>query len=338
MKSWLDVAVIRCPYCGHFYMEASWYVVEMESDIECGKCRKEFNSRKNVTDRALLEFEIDERGEIQEVKVSEHLKVGNNPMNLKGEIEEFLSSLGAFKVGVADPKHGFEMAKEGCHPKDIMENCNSVIAFALHVGLDYYTTLNYCQRGNVESRILVIYRNWVSQELADFLRGKGYEAIVPRGYRDEKQRIARLSYKLAAYEAGLGVFGRPSILITPQYGPRVEIGVVLTDARIKPDTPLKDFNPCEKCKLCVNLCPAKAIDEKLPPPKGFNRDRCIQFIQKIREKTSRNVMFCGYCFNLCPIGEKAEKTFSLGSWKTLQELDEKERERLLQNLKQDKSI
>lgn len=33
MKAWLDVAVLRCPNCGHYYVDASWYVVEMESDI-----------------------------------------------------------------------------------------------------------------------------------------------------------------------------------------------------------------------------------------------------------------------------------------------------------------
>jgi uncharacterized protein (UPF0212 family) len=75
MKAWLDVALLRCPKCGHYYVDASWYVVEMESDIECGHCGTEFNSKKNATDRALLEFKLDGNGKMQEVKISEHLKL-----------------------------------------------------------------------------------------------------------------------------------------------------------------------------------------------------------------------------------------------------------------------
>lgn len=75
MKAWLDVAVLRCPNCGRHYMEASWYVLEMESDIECGECGKEFNTQKNATDRALLEFKINESGEIQKVYIAKHLKL-----------------------------------------------------------------------------------------------------------------------------------------------------------------------------------------------------------------------------------------------------------------------
>jgi len=95
-----------------------------------------------------------------------------------------------FKVGIADPKRGFKMALGGCHPRDVMRNCNSVIVFALHVGLDYYTTLEYDQKGelNHEYSIFIV--------------------------------------------TGLGVYGRQSLIITPEYGPRVNFGVVLTDASI----------------------------------------------------------------------------------------------------------
>jgi epoxyqueuosine reductase len=251
---------------------------------------------------------------------------------MKDELEGFLKKFGAFKVGVADPKRGFRNAKEGCHPRDVMKNCNSVVVFALHVGLDYYTTLDYCQKGDVESRMLNIYCGWVSSQLANFLRDKGYDAVVPHGFKDEKERIAHLSFKLAAYEAGLGVFGRPSILITPEHGPRVNFGAVVTDASIQPDRPLKDFNPCQQCDTCIRLCPINAINKKMPPPKGFDRNRCVQFIDQIREKTNRRIRFCGYCYNHCPVGELSEKTFHLGKWKTLLDLNKQERKRLLQSL------
>ena len=75
MKAWLDVAVLRCPKCGHYYVDASWYIVEMESDIECGQCGTEFNSKKNATDRIMLEFEINDDGKMQKVNIAEYLKL-----------------------------------------------------------------------------------------------------------------------------------------------------------------------------------------------------------------------------------------------------------------------
>jgi DNA-directed RNA polymerase subunit RPC12/RpoP len=75
LKVWLDVSVLRCPNCGSHYADASWYVIEMESDIQCGSCGKEFNSKKNATDRAILEFHIDDSGKIQKVKVAKRLEL-----------------------------------------------------------------------------------------------------------------------------------------------------------------------------------------------------------------------------------------------------------------------
>jgi len=49
--------------------------MEMESDIQCGHCRKEFNSRKNADDRVMLEFEVDNKGKMSEVKILEHLQL-----------------------------------------------------------------------------------------------------------------------------------------------------------------------------------------------------------------------------------------------------------------------
>jgi len=75
MKTWLDVSVLRCPNCGRHYVEASWYVVEMEADIQCGECGKEFNSKKNALDRVLLEFEIGEDEKLQKVNVTKRLPI-----------------------------------------------------------------------------------------------------------------------------------------------------------------------------------------------------------------------------------------------------------------------
>ena len=75
-KAWLDVSVFQCPHCGRCYVDASWYVVELESDIECGSCHGVFNTKKQVTDRVMLKFKIDAEGKILEAEVAEHILLG----------------------------------------------------------------------------------------------------------------------------------------------------------------------------------------------------------------------------------------------------------------------
>lgn len=70
--TWLDVSVIRCQNCGRYYTDASWYVVEMGADIECGACHVTFNTKKNVTDRIMLNFKVNDKGRAKEVNVAKH--------------------------------------------------------------------------------------------------------------------------------------------------------------------------------------------------------------------------------------------------------------------------
>lgn len=72
-KAWLDVSIFSCPKCGHVYADASWYAVELNSDIECGVCHKTFNAEKQLKDRVMLEFQIDEKGIVEKVKVAKHI-------------------------------------------------------------------------------------------------------------------------------------------------------------------------------------------------------------------------------------------------------------------------
>jgi len=75
--AWLDVTIMRCPNCGKYYAESSWYAIEMHSDTECGKCGHTFNTRKSAVDRILLEFELDS-GKVKNVRVNMHLSLKDN--------------------------------------------------------------------------------------------------------------------------------------------------------------------------------------------------------------------------------------------------------------------
>jgi hypothetical protein len=52
------------------YVEASWYASEIGSDVECGRCHRAFNTKKNLTDRALLRFQLDGQGTMVSVGLS----------------------------------------------------------------------------------------------------------------------------------------------------------------------------------------------------------------------------------------------------------------------------
>jgi len=73
-KAWLDIAVFQCPRCQRYYTDASWYVAELESDIECGTCHEMFNTNKQSTDRIILEFGINGKGKVINVKVIERIR------------------------------------------------------------------------------------------------------------------------------------------------------------------------------------------------------------------------------------------------------------------------
>jgi len=72
-KAWLDISVIKCPNCGRYYADASWYVVEIGADIECGTCHSTFNTRKTATDRVMISLKIDDAGKVQGVSVAKQL-------------------------------------------------------------------------------------------------------------------------------------------------------------------------------------------------------------------------------------------------------------------------
>ncbi len=69
----LDVSIIQCPWCGRYLADASWYVVEPESDSECGKCHKTFSTKKQLTNGVMVELRIDEKGKTLEAKLTEHI-------------------------------------------------------------------------------------------------------------------------------------------------------------------------------------------------------------------------------------------------------------------------
>ncbi len=253
----------------------------------------------------------------------------NTTSDLKSELEQFAKDFGAYTMRVADPKEGFEKATPGCRPRDVWESCNSVVVFGIYVGSDYYRSIELGKKIVGENRVMYIFRDWLQYKMADLIREKGHNAVISSGYFDREKKISRMSMKLAAYEVGLGVYGRSGIIVTPEYGPRVNFGAVLTDAHLETDEKLTNFNPCLDCRVCVDMCPVKAVRADVSPPLGHDREKCVNFVQKLRKKTGDKKFLCGFCYDSCPVGKTSQSGFTLSKHRTLLDLPPQERKRLI---------
>ena len=111
---------------------------------------------------------------------------------------------------------------------------------------------------------------------------------------------------MAARSAGLGWIGKCCLLVTPNVGPRVRWGSVLTDASLRATKkPMKDG--CGDCYECVDICPTKAFTgapfrEEDPREIRYNAHKCDKYLSKMEKTSALGV--CGMCLYVCPYGRK----------------------------------
>jgi len=145
----------------------------------------------------------------------------------------------------------------------------------------------------------------ISLTLVQSLDKAGFQAyVVPASQTvDRTSLIGVFSHKLAAHLAGLGWIGKSALLITPEHGPRVRWGTVLTDAPLEAGTSMDEM--CRDCDVCVKACPThaftgKAFDKPRPRSEVFAAEACDSYLGK-REALHRA---CGMCVYVCPFGRK----------------------------------
>jgi epoxyqueuosine reductase QueG len=114
-------------------------------------------------------------------------------------------------------------------------------------------------------------------------------------------------HKTAATRAGLGWIGRHCQLITPRFGSWIRLGTVFTDIQLPCGQPI-ERNYCGRCRLCVEACPAKALEGMawypgLPREDILDVHACDQWKKKnyFRYHKGHN---CGICSAVCPYGLK----------------------------------
>ena len=101
-------------------------------------------------------------------------------------------------------------------------------------------------------------------------------------------------------EAGLGQLGVNGQLLSPHFGSRARLQLIITDAHLDYDSPIDYgmYKFCELCQVCFMRCPGKAIQSQRVWFRGVEKNKLIA-------KRCRPVMArysgCGICMKVCPI-------------------------------------
>lgn len=106
----------------------------------------------------------------------------------------------------------------------------------------------------------------LADQIAAMLLSAGYQAysqsdshLIATGAWNEKNLETLLPHKTIAVLAGVGWIGKNNLLITPEYGPALCVGTVLTDAPLSlPASPIAE-SQCGTCRQCATICPTKAL-------------------------------------------------------------------------------
>ncbi len=147
-------------------------------------------------------------------------------------------------------------------PSLVMEGCHTAVVCAIN----YKNAFSLTQR-----------RDCTMPKIASYALCEDYHRIVRRSLkallRELKGRYpslngrccvdtAPLLEKHIAQRAGLGWIGRQSLLITPEYGSFVVLGVLLLDHQTDNyDTPYEGIG-CAECRACIKACPNGAISDE----------------------------------------------------------------------------
>ena len=134
-----------------------------------------------------------------------------------------------------------------------------------------------------------------------------------------------------AVRAGVGFYGKNTMVITRDHGSWVVLGTLVTSLEIEPSAPLE--LDCGSCRLCIDACPTGALDE----PGVLDATRCLSYWtqapaplpEEYRAELGASVYGCDICQEVCPWNRGIEKrrrdsptpldatpTVSLAEWLT----------------------
>ena len=231
---------------------------------------------------------------------------------LQEELKIFSKSLGIDLLGVADITNASDFIRMqggehiGSFPKAVSIGMRLVddVVDELFRHEDPSTIFTY--RGLYDSVNANL--NRAALLIAKKIQEAGFKAYLISAAQtvNERKLEGSFSNKLAANLAGLGWIGKSCLLITPDYGPRLRLATILTDAPMEAGTPLSVR--CGDCKKCVDVCPVKAFTEvsfkpSEPRDMRFRAHLCRDYMDKRTQTLGEGL--CGLCVYICPYGLRA---------------------------------
>ena len=182
--------------------------------------------------------------------------------------------------------------------------------------------------------------------VARYARGRDYHHVL----RDRLEGLARRLEGLAgrpfrrrvyvdtgpllerelAMRAGLGWFGRNTMLIHPRRGSYFFLGVLLTDLPLTPSSPFTEEH-CGTCRRCLDACPTGALlgrDDNGAPV--MDATRCISYLTielkgpippDLRPAIGNRVFGCDICQEVCPWNERFSTPSSEPAYTPRSDLD-----------------
>jgi epoxyqueuosine reductase len=239
---------------------------------------------------------------------SKPFKESNPPdkQKLKSVVKRFCRDRGVDLVGFAPVERWDEAAEvpPDFRPRAVWPPAKTVIVLGIEMPLPIVETtpsVVHMELYKTANREL----DQLAYDLTRLLNRLGHASFFfPRdGFSSMKalreQNRAAFSHVMAAKYAGLGTIGASHCLLTPEFGPRVRLVSVFTEAEIDPD-PMIEKDLCIGCGACAKSCPRKAI--------GMRKDRVIGDYDSMaclgmaEELTARRCYPCGICTKVCPIG------------------------------------
>ena len=144
---------------------------------------------------------------------------------------------------------------------------------------------------------------FVSQSCYDvvrFIEDHGWEAVpvypnpeeshgmgIPVGEGKEAPNVTP-DFKYAAVACGLGEIGWCDELLTPEYGQRQRLQMIITDAELESDL-IWEKSICDKCGKCADVCPMGAIH--------IGKDRTFEVCGKEMKVAEIDTSMCRKCNN-----------------------------------------
>jgi hypothetical protein len=156
--------------------------------------------------------------------------------------------------------------------------------------VDYEKWNLYADEYNVVNSLL----NDVCARLVSLLGGVPLKATSELGSRvhsvEEYYPYARMSHRVVAEHAGLGIRGKHELIVTKQNGSAVRLNSFLTPIKLDIGSKVVE-DLCEDCRACLDSC-------RILLKKGELQNYRQQCMQKINALNLRHPV-CGICVRTC---------------------------------------